>query len=94
MRRLTARDGGQAPLSNGEFSLLVVLLWRAQPDPLARPAPGLFAKLHNHEGSFNRSVDLQSLRLRRKIEVDPAEPRYIRTERGAGYRSGVPVDKI
>ncbi len=33
-------------------------------------------------------------RLRRKIENDPGQPRYIRTERGAGYMFGVPVETI
>jgi DNA-binding response OmpR family regulator len=40
--------------------------------------------LHNAE-VYDRSIDVQILRLRRKIEPDPAHPRYIRTERGAGY---------
>jgi len=39
-------------------------------------------------------VDVQIMRLRRKIEKDPAEPRYIRTERGAGYLFGVPVETV
>jgi DNA-binding response OmpR family regulator len=33
----------------------------------------------------DRSIDVQILRLRRKIEPDPAHPSYIRTERGIGY---------
>jgi DNA-binding response OmpR family regulator len=34
---------------------------------------------------FDRSIDVQILRLRRKLEADPREPRLIKTERGAGY---------
>jgi two-component system OmpR family response regulator len=34
------------------------------------------------------------MRLRRKIEPDPEKPRYIRTERGAGYVFGVPVETV
>jgi DNA-binding response OmpR family regulator len=34
---------------------------------------------------FDRTIDVQILRLRRKIERDPAQPQYIKTERGAGY---------
>jgi hypothetical protein len=38
-----------------------------------------------HEDIFDRSIDVQVLRLRRKLEVDPKAPRVIRTERGVGY---------
>ena len=34
---------------------------------------------------FDRSIDLRIMRLRRKIEPDPREPRYLQTVRGAGY---------
>jgi two-component system OmpR family response regulator len=34
---------------------------------------------------YDRSIDVQVLRLRRKIEADPAQPRFIVTERGVGY---------
>jgi len=43
---------------------------------------------------YNRSVNTQILRLRRKLEIDPAKPRYICTERGAGYVFNVRVDII
>jgi DNA-binding response OmpR family regulator len=36
-------------------------------------------------GRDERSIDVQILRLRRKIEVDPTQPKFIRTERGVGY---------
>jgi two-component system OmpR family response regulator len=91
-RRLTAPDGRTVVLSNGEFSLLVVLLGAAQ-RILTRDQLLDLSRLHNDE-VFNRSVDVQIMRLRRKIEPDPAEPRYIRTERGAGYTFGVPVDTV
>jgi DNA-binding response OmpR family regulator len=92
MRRLTARDGRVVPLSNGEFSLLVVLLG-APSRILSRDQLLDLSRLHNDE-VFNRSVDVQIMRLRRKIEPDAAQPRYIRTERGAGYLFGVPVETI
>jgi two-component system, OmpR family, response regulator len=92
MRRLTARDGKPVPLSNGEFSLLVVLLG-APNRILSRDQLLDLSRLHNDE-VFNRSVDVQIMRLRRKIEPDPAQPRYIRTERGAGYLFGVPVETV
>jgi two-component system OmpR family response regulator len=38
-----------------------------------------------HEDVFDRSIDVQILRLRRKLEADPSTPSMIRTERGLGY---------
>ena len=35
-----------------------------------------------------RAVDVQITRLRRKIEADPKQPRYLQTVRGAGYMLG------
>jgi two-component system, OmpR family, response regulator len=91
-RRLAAPDGRTVTLSNGEFSLLVVLLG-APNRILSRDQLLDLSRLHNDE-VYNRSVDVQIMRLRRKIETDPAEPRYIRTERGAGYVFGVPVETV
>jgi two-component system OmpR family response regulator len=91
-RRLRATDGRQVTLTNGEFSLLVVLLASSQ-RVLTRLQLLDLSRLHNDE-VFNRSIDAQILRLRRKIEGDPARPRYIKTERGAGYRFDFPVQTI
>jgi DNA-binding response OmpR family regulator len=91
-RRLAAVDGRLVPLSNGEFALLVVLLGSPQ-RILTRDQLLDLSRLHNDE-VYNRSVDVQIMRLRRKIEKDPAQPRYIKTERGAGYLFGVPVETV
>ena len=91
-RRLQSANGNAVPLSNGEFSLLVVLLG-APNRILSRDQLLDLSRLHNDE-VFNRSIDVQILRLRRKIERDPGEPRYIKTERGAGYVFGVPVETV
>src|SRR5258705_556381 len=88
-RRLTAPGGKVVALSNGEFSLLVVLLGAAN-RILSRDQLLDLSRLHNDE-AYNRSIDVQILRIRRKIAKDAAQPRYIRTERGAGYIFGVPV---
>ena len=37
------------------------------------------------EGGSDRAVDVQITRLRRKIEADPRQPRYLQTVRGEGY---------
>ena len=91
-RRLADAAGNAVALSNGEFSLLVVLLGSPQ-RILTRDQLLDLSRLHNDE-VYNRSVDVQIMRLRRKIEKDPANPRYIRTERGAGYVFGVPVETV
>jgi two-component system, OmpR family, response regulator len=41
---------------------------------------------------YDRSVDVQILRLRRKLEADPSTPELIKTERGAGYIFAAPVE--
>lgn len=51
------------------------------------------SRLHSDD-VYNRSVNTQIMRLRRKLETDRAKPRYIRTARGAGYLFGVPVQTI
>lgn len=91
-RRLKNRDGQVVPLSNGEFSLLVVLLG-ARNRILSRDQLLDMSRLHSDD-VYNRSVNTQVMRLRRKLETDPAKPRYICTERGAGYLFGVPVETV
>jgi two-component system OmpR family response regulator len=48
-------------------------------------------RVHDSE-VYDRSIDVQILRLRRKLEADPSAPELIKTERGAGYIFSVPVD--
>jgi DNA-binding response OmpR family regulator len=91
-RRLTSPELQITVLSKGEFSLLVVLLGAAQ-RILSRDQLIDLSRLHNDE-VYNRAVDVQIMRLRRKIERDPAAPRYIRTERGSGYVFSVPVETV
>ena len=91
-RRLRNPDGQVVPLSNGEFSLLVVLLGSPH-RILSRDQVLDMSRLHGDD-VYNRSVNTQILRLRRKLETDPANPRYILTERGAGYVFSVRVDTV
>ena len=90
--RLRSRDGTIVPLSNGEFSLLVVSLQAGQ-RILTRDQLLDMSRLHSDE-VYNRSVDTQIMRLRRKLERDPTNPRYIQTERGSGYIFNVPVETV
>jgi DNA-binding response OmpR family regulator len=91
-RRLRARDGKAVRLSNGEFSLLVVLLG-ATNRILSRDQLLDMSRLHSDD-VYNRSVNTQIMRLRRKLETDPANPRYILTERGVGYVFSAAVEII
>jgi two-component system, OmpR family, response regulator len=69
-------------LTNGEYALLMAFL-RSPKIVLSRDQ--LLESSRLHDDIYDRSIDVQILRLRRKIEPDPNEPRLIRTERGAGY---------
>ena len=91
-RRLTAAGGKQVELSNGEFSLLEAFCTAPQ-RVLSREQLLDLSRLHNAE-VYDRSVDVQILRLRRKIEANPSRPAYIKTERGAGYVFDTPVEVL
>ncbi|MCC6197813.1 MAG: response regulator [Burkholderiales bacterium] len=82
-RRLIGPDGRRVELSNGELSLLHAFCAAPQ-RVLSRDRLLDLSRLHSAE-VYDRSIDVQILRLRRKIELDPAHPQYIKTERGAGY---------
>ncbi|MBL8516526.1 MAG: response regulator [Betaproteobacteria bacterium] len=81
-RKLSTPAGEKVELTNGEYSLLVTFL-RAPRAILTRDQ--LLEGSRLHADIYDRSIDVQILRLRRKIEENPNEPRLIRTERGAGY---------
>jgi two-component system, OmpR family, response regulator len=81
-RRLTDPNGADVALTKGEYSLLVAFL-NAPQRPLSREH--LLQATRVHEDVFDRSIDVQILRLRRKLEHDPNAPQIIRTERGVGY---------
>jgi two-component system OmpR family response regulator len=81
-RRLTAPTGAEVVLTKGEYALLVAFLDAPQ-RPLSREH--LLQATRIHEDVFDRSIDVQILRLRRKLEQDPSVPQMIQTERGVGY---------
>jgi two-component system OmpR family response regulator len=91
-RRLTAQDGSAVSLSNGEFNLLAALLATAN-RVVTRDQLIELSRRYDNE-IYDRAIDVQILRLRRKIERNPAEPRIIVTERGVGYRVAVPVEAV
>jgi two-component system, OmpR family, response regulator len=90
-RRLTAPDGAPVPLTKSEYALLVAFVDAPQ-RPLTREH--LLQATRIHEDVFDRSIDVQILRLRRKLETDASAPRLIRTERGVGYSFALPVEAL
>ena len=91
-RRLTAPQGHRVELSNGEFNLLLALC-EAPQRALSRDQLLELSRLHGAE-VYDRSIDVQILRLRRKIEVDASDPQFIKTERGVGYLFDAAVEAI
>jgi DNA-binding response OmpR family regulator len=91
-RRLSAPDGRKLELANNEFSLLVAFCSAPQ-RVLSRDQLLNLSRLHNAE-VYDRTVDVQVLRLRRKIEVDSFHPTLIVTERGAGYLFDTAVETL
>jgi two-component system OmpR family response regulator len=81
-RRLVDPNGGPVSLTKGEYDLLAAFL-DAPERPLSREQ--LLQATRAQEDVFDRSIDVQILRLRRKLEKDASAPRFIRTERGVGY---------
>ena len=83
IRREISMDGQILSLTNMEFELLELLL--ATPntlfsrDDILKHLRGIEAKI------FSRSIDILISRLRQKIEVDPKEPKFIKTIWGKGY---------
>jgi two-component system OmpR family response regulator len=90
-RRLTDLNGTEAVLTKGEYALLIAFLDSPQ-RPLSREH--LLQATRVHEDIFDRSIDVQILRLRRKLETDVTTPSIIRTERGIGYVFAVPVQPL
>ena len=89
-RKEIERDGGTVTLTSGENRLLGVLLDHPRTvlsrDRLLDLTAGREAK------AYDRAIDNQVSRLRRKVEADPAHPVLIVTEWGGGYRLAADVD--
>jgi DNA-binding response OmpR family regulator len=92
LRRLTSPSGAAVTLTLGEFSLLSAFL-RSPQQVLRRDQLLAATRVHDDE-VFDRSVDVQILRLRRKLEANPSAPELIKTERGAGYVFTAPVQVL
>jgi two-component system, OmpR family, response regulator len=91
IRQLTDPAGVPVALTKGEYAMLLAFL-EAPQRPLSREH--LLQATRVHEDVFDRSIDVQILRLRRKLERDPSAPRVIQTERGVGYVFAVAVERV
>ena len=91
-RTLTRGEGEPCILTQGEFALLAAMvqhpsrIWSR--DQLLEQTRGFDADV------YDRTIDVLILRLRRKIEPNPQQPSYIRTERGMGYVFSAPVTRL
>jgi two-component system OmpR family response regulator len=92
LRRLTSPRGGPVALTNSEFNLLVAFL-AAPHRVLSREQLLSLSRLHDDE-VYDRSIDVQVGRLRKKIDADEIGIPLIRTERGAGYVFTAPVEVV
>jgi two-component system, OmpR family, response regulator len=92
LRRLTSPHGDAIAMTNSEFNLLVAFL--ASPERvLSREQLLDHSRLHNDE-VYDRSIDVQVGRLRRKLEPEGSDTQLIRTERGAGYVFAAAVETV
>jgi two-component system phosphate regulon response regulator OmpR len=81
-RKLWGADGTEVELSASEFDLLA-LFAPPQSSVIARQ---IMEQAHQRGWEvFDRSIDLRILRLRRKIEANPANPQILKTVRSVGY---------
>jgi two-component system, OmpR family, response regulator len=82
-REIAGADGLAMPLSSGEFKLLMAFIERPK---VALSREQLLDLTKGRDADvFDRSIDNQVSRLRRKLEHDPKNPRYIKTVWGGGY---------
>lgn len=90
-RQLVDGGGRPVPLTKGEYALLTAFTEHPR-QILSREQ--LLVATRVHEDILDRSIDVQILRLRRKLEADASMPSIIRTERGVGYIFDIDVERV
>ena len=91
-RQLINAEQVAVPLTTGEYDLLLIFL---QNPGRTLSRDQLLDLTHGREaGPYDRSVDVQVARLRKKIEVDPKQPKLLLTVRGGGYQFNAAVSKL
>ena len=82
-RELSDACDKPVPLTTGEFELLSVFV--AHPNRVLS-RDDLMSQIHGRDaGPYDRAIDVQIGRLRRKVEADASQPMLIKSVRGAGY---------
>ncbi|MCE1238507.1 MAG: two-component system response regulator OmpR [Azonexaceae bacterium] len=81
--RTLKRGDETLSLTTGEFAVLKVLLQHPR-QPLSRDKLMTLAR-GREQGPFDRAIDVQVSRLRKLVEPDPSQPRYLQTVWGFGY---------
>lgn len=90
-RRLFNAEGGEVDLTTGEYELLYVF---AENSNKVLSRDQLLQATRNRDAApFDRAIDMQIARLRRKIESDADKPALIKAVRGAGYIFTATVQK-
>ncbi len=89
-RMVTGRGGAILDLAKSEFDVLEVFLTRS--NRLLSRATISDAIGFNEEPESSRAVDIRIMRLRKKIEDDPSNPKFLRTVRGEGYIFSLPEE--
>ncbi len=89
-RMITGPGGTILDLSRSEFDVLELFLTRT--NRLLSRATISEAIGLSEDPESSRAVDIRIMRLRKKIEDDPANPRFLRTVRGEGYIFSLPND--
>lgn len=91
-RELVDAEGVAVPLSTGEYNLLLALV--THPKRVLSRDQLLDLSQGRELAAFERSVDNQVSRLRRKIEADPSDPKLIKTVWGGGYTLAAEVRRL
>ena len=91
-RALVDREGVSVPLSTGEYNLLLALVQR--PRQVLTRDQLLDLTQGREAAAFDRAIDNQVSRLRRKIEADPKAPEIIKTVWGGGYALSTDVTRL
>ena len=89
-RMVTGRGGTILDLAKSEFDVLEVFLTRS--NRLLSRATISDAIGFNEDPESSRAVDIRIMRLRKKIEDDPSNPKFLRTVRGEGYIFSLPEE--
>jgi two-component system OmpR family response regulator len=91
-RELTSPEGERVRLTGGEFGLLAIFV--GHPNRVLNRDQLLDLVSGRKAGPFDRTIDVQVGRLRRKLNDNPQEPQLIKTVRGGGYMFTAPVETM